>query len=81
MPRMVYRVLPNGEQWVVTREGLTLSTHTSRTPAVALGQAIAKANQPSQLVVVEPDSGREREYTYGDDPPQDDASVAAGCTG
>ena len=46
----------------------TLSTHVTKETAVAAGQKVAKANQPSQLVVHKMDGTIEHEYTYGNDP-------------
>ncbi|TFV62046.1 DUF2188 domain-containing protein [Geodermatophilus sp. DF01-2] len=69
MARKVYRVLPAGGSWKVAGpSGSALSTHYTKPPAVSAGQAAAKANQPSQLVVHKADGTFEYEYTYGDDP-------------
>lgn len=68
MARKVYRVVPNGDQWSVTHAGSSLSNHYTKPPAVSAGQAAAKANVPSQLVVHKADGTIEYEYTYGDDP-------------
>ena len=69
MARKVYRVLPDGGSWKVTGPtGSTLSTHSTKPPAVSAGQTAAKADQPSQLVVHKADGTFEYEYTYGDDP-------------
>lgn len=68
MARKVYRVVPAGSDWQVTHNGRVLSTHHTKPPAVSAGQAVAKANQPSQLVVHRADGTIEYEYTYGDDP-------------
>ena len=68
MARKVYRVQYIQSQWCVRHDGSTLSTHVTKDDAVSAGQKVAKANQPSQLVVHKMDGTIEYEYTYGDDP-------------
>lgn len=68
MARKVYRVVPSGTNWQVKHDGKVLSNHTYKDNAVSSGQAIAKVNQPSQLVVHRADGTIEFEYTYGNDP-------------
>jgi len=52
MARKVYRVQYISERWTVRHEGSTLSTHVVKTDAVAAGQKVAKANEPSQLTAI-----------------------------
>lgn len=66
--RKVYRVLPDGGDWVVKHDGVVLSRHYTKQPAIDAGQKVAKANQPSQLVVHRADGTIEFEWTYGNDP-------------
>lgn len=68
MPRKQYRVLPSSGAWKVTHNGLTLSTHLTKPPAVDAGVSVARANQPSQLIIHRADGTFEEERTYGDDP-------------
>jgi hypothetical protein len=69
MARKIYRVLPSGSSWKLTGPaGGTLSTHSTKAPAVTAGRSAAKNDQPSQLVVHKADGTFEYEYTYGDDP-------------
>lgn len=68
MARTVYRVVPNQGAWQLKQASVVLSNHTTKPPAVGAGQARARANQPSQLVVHKADGTIEYEYTYGDDP-------------
>lgn len=68
MSRKIYRVVPSGTRWQVKHNGLVLSNHVTKPPAVAEGQKVAKANKPSQLVVHRSDGTIEYEYTYGNDP-------------
>lgn len=68
MARKVYHVVPNGTNWQVKHNGQVLSNHYLKVYAVSAGQQIAKANQPSQLVVHKADGTIEYEYTYGNDP-------------
>lgn len=68
MARKVYRVVPASGDWQVKHQGAVLSTHRTKDVAVEAGRRVAKANQPSQLVVHKSDGTIETEYTYGDDP-------------
>lgn len=68
MARKVYRVVPNGTNWQVKHDGKVLSNHLMKSMAIAEGQRIAKANQPSQLVIHLANGQIETEYTYGTDP-------------
>lgn len=68
MARKVYRVLPNGTQWQVKHDGRVLSNHYTKQVAVDEGRRVAKANEPSQLVIHKADGTIETEYTYGNDP-------------
>jgi Uncharacterized protein conserved in bacteria (DUF2188) len=66
--RKIYRVQYISTRWCVRYLQSTLSTHVTKDAAVEAGQKVAKANQPSQLVVHKMDGTIEYEYTYGDDP-------------
>lgn len=68
MARKVYRVVPNSGNWDVTHAGVVLSHHYLKDVAVEAGKKVAKANQPSQLVVHKADGTFEYEHTYGNDP-------------
>jgi hypothetical protein len=68
MARKVYRVVPSSGDWEVTHNGQSLSRHYLKENAVEAGKKVAKANQPSQLVVHKADGTFEYEHTYGDDP-------------
>lgn len=68
MARKQFHVVPSGTNWQVKYSGDVLSTHKLKSDAVSAGQNVAKANQPSQLVVHKADGTIEYEYTYGDDP-------------
>lgn len=70
MARNIYDVMTHPDGWQVKKRGnVTASaTRPTKEQAVARGQEIAKANQPSQLVVHKTDGTYEYEYTYGDDP-------------
>lgn len=63
-----YDVVPNGTNWSVKHEGRVLSTHVLKTEAVDAGVKVARANQPSQLVIHRADGTIEDERTYGGDP-------------
>ncbi|MDR7279805.1 DUF2188 domain-containing protein [Catenuloplanes atrovinosus] len=66
--RKRFFVVPSGPMWQVKYNAEVLSTHSTKEQAVAAGQGIAKANQPSQLIVLRKDGTIEYEYTYGADP-------------
>ncbi len=66
--RKVYRVVPNGSRWQVKHDGVVLSNHDTKQPAIDSGRRVALANQPSQLVIHLANGTIETEWTYGDDP-------------
>ncbi len=68
MTRNVFRVVPYGTNWQVKFEGRVLSNHLLKGSAISEGQAVAKANRPSQLVVHKADGTIEFEWTYDNDP-------------
>lgn len=70
MARKIYDVTTWREGWQVKRRGNISASAVEYTKdaAVKRGQEIARANQPSQLVVHKADGTFDYEYTYGDDP-------------
>lgn len=68
MARKVYRVVPSSGNWDVKHNDNVLSHHYLKDVAVDAGKKVAKANQPSQLVVHKADGTFEYEHTYGNDP-------------
>lgn len=66
--RNIYRVQWINGAWHVTHQGASLSSHSTKESAIGAGIQVAKANQPSQLVIHNKDGSIETEYTYGDDP-------------
>lgn len=68
MARKRYEVVTSATGWKVTHQGLTVSNHSTKDDAVAAGSRVARANQPSQLVIHLANGVIEKEYTYGDDP-------------
>lgn len=68
MVRKVYHVVPDGTNWRVTHNNQVLSNHILKSAAISEGQRVAKANQPSQLVIHLANGQIETEYTYGGDP-------------
>lgn len=66
--RKRYDVVPHNGDWAVKHNGQVLSTHTTKEAAVQAGVQVAKANQPSQLVIHRANGTIEDERTYGDDP-------------
>lgn len=68
MARTVYRVVPDVTKWSVKHERKIMSSHYTKSSAIEAGRGLAKANEPSQLVVHRSDGTIETEWTYGDDP-------------
>jgi hypothetical protein len=73
MPRVIYRVAPNGAIWTVKRDGALQSNHDTKVPAVEAGSSGARRewevyNRPSQCVIHRADGTIEKEWTYGNDP-------------
>ncbi|MGW4521342.1 DUF2188 domain-containing protein [Amycolatopsis sp. NPDC004378] len=68
MSRKKYWVVPNSGNWDVKHEGNVLSSHYLKEAAVKAGTKVAKANEPSQLIIKRADGTIEKEYTYGNDP-------------
>lgn len=61
-------VSPDGPNWKVTFERRVLSRHTTKEAAEDAARTIARANEPSQVLVPKQDGTFESEWTYGDDP-------------
>lgn len=68
MARKRYDVIPSRSNWAVTTSGSTLSTHVTKGDAITAAVTVARANQPSQLLIHRADGTIEDERTYGDDP-------------
>ena len=68
MARKQYHVSPSGDNWKLTLAGVTLSTHSTKLPAIDAGVTVARANQPSPLLIYRADGTIEDERTYGNDP-------------
>lgn len=68
MARKRYDLVPSGSYWAVTHGGSTLFTHVTKADAIIAGVTVARANQPSQLLIHRANGTIEDERTYGDDP-------------
>ena len=68
MARKRYDVVPSGTNWAVTTGGRTLSTFVTKSDAITAGVTVARANQPSQLLIHRANGTIEDERTYGNDP-------------
>lgn len=68
MPRKRYDIVPASANWHLKHAGRVLSTHRVKSDAVNAGVTVAKANQPSQLLIHRADGTIEDERTYGNDP-------------
>ena len=73
MLRTIYEIVTaDGREWGVKKRGNlnNTSNHTTKAEAIEKGQRLARATQPSQLIIRLADGSIEKEYTYGQDPPQ-----------
>lgn len=68
MARKQYHVVPNGAYWAVKTGGAVVSSHHTKQAAIDSGITVARANQPSQLIIHRADGTIEDERTYGNDP-------------
>jgi Uncharacterized protein conserved in bacteria (DUF2188) len=69
MERQAFHVQPEGPLWVIKiQAGAALSQHDSKRAAVEEGHRMARANQPSLLVVHSSDGTVESEATYQEEP-------------
>lgn len=72
MARNVYHVTyrSTDSKWQVKKTGndQASSVHYTKEAAIDAGKSLAKANEPSQLVIHKMDGIFETEYTYGNDP-------------
>ena len=66
--RKTYWVQYLDQKWKVRYGGSTISTHDEKQPAIDAGVRVAKANQPSELVICNKNGQIEDKRTYGDDP-------------
>jgi hypothetical protein len=68
--RTVLHVTPNANGWEVKRQGSdeTEVLVDNKDNAVNHARELAKANEPSQVIIHTRDGKFETEYTYGDDP-------------
>lgn len=69
LQRQVFHVQPEGPLWAIKiQAGAALSQHDSKHAAVDEGRRMARANQPSLLVVHSTDGSVESETAYQDNP-------------
>lgn len=68
--RTVLHVTPNVNGWEVKREGSDQTEFLvdNKDNAVDHARELAKANEPSQVIIHTRDGRFETEYTYGDEP-------------
>ena len=71
--RKVYHIVPNPGQekdWKIKEENIDepLGLFSNKEEAIEKAKEIAKANEPSQIIVHREDGQIQTEYTYGDDP-------------
>ena len=68
MARQQYWVSPSEGAWIVARERRALERHPNKERAVDAGVRIARANQPSELLIQHRLGRIEDRRTYGHDP-------------
>jgi len=70
MARNIYDVSPSGDTWTVRKRGATSAAGTfdRKQDAIDFGVKLARANEPSQLVIRRANGTIEDERTYGNDP-------------
>lgn len=51
MARKNFHVVPNGTNWQLKYDGKVLGSYSLKANAVAEGRRIARANQPSELII------------------------------
>jgi hypothetical protein len=71
--RKVYHIVPNPGQekdWKIKEENIDepLGLFSNKEEAIEKAKEIAKANEPSQIIIHREDGQIQTEYTYGDDP-------------
>jgi hypothetical protein len=71
--RKVYHIVPNSGQekdWKIKEEKVDepIGLFSNKEEAIEKAKEIAKANEPSQIIVHREDGQIQTEYTYGDDP-------------
>jgi len=67
MERNTYWVMSRGRDWIVRHDEVVLTILPSRTHAVAVAVNRAKADQPSEILVLGPDGAIEERRTFGSD--------------
>lgn len=69
MRRTVYRVVLDGENWVVTRDGFgqVAGPFRLQSNAITYAKTRAKLNAPGRLVIEKPDGTIEEDYTFRED--------------
>lgn len=68
MTRKNFHVVPNGTNWQLKYDGKVLGSYALKADAVADGRRIARANQPSELIIHNSDGTIAERETYGNDP-------------
>ena len=64
-----YRVLPRGDEWIVSRDGSARATsvHSTQSDAIESGRPVAM-NQGTELVIHRPNGQIREAWSYGNDP-------------
>jgi CheY-like chemotaxis protein len=63
--RRVFEMVPDGLRWKVReRYGFYITSHASRSAAIAEGDRVASASRPSQLLLINVDGTLEAQYNF-----------------
>ena len=67
--RKVYQVTPKDDAWLVTLDGKKkpLAQYETKSPALEAARELAKANEPSQLIIHRADGSVQTSHTYDPD--------------
>lgn len=67
MGRNTYWVMQRAREWIVRHDDVDIATLPSRTHAVAVAMNHAKADQPSEVLILGPAGAIEERRTFGAD--------------
>ncbi|GAB4368798.1 MAG: hypothetical protein Kow0042_10180 [Calditrichia bacterium] len=53
--RNIFRVMPEGDHWIVRKDGKVISTHQEKNSAIEAANKLANKQISSQVIVYRPD--------------------------
>lgn len=60
------RVAPHEEGWAVEQDGAAGSIHGTKAEAIRAGRSLARASEPSRLVILKQDGTEQDSFSYGE---------------